>query len=134
MMVSATTKTIAGRISFDISFLLRPSTSSQVQGGDQKVDRLDADERNDDATQPIDQEIAPKQRTGTDRAITHAFERQRDERNDDERVEDDGGEDGALRRRQVHDVERLQLRVERDEHRRDDGEIFRYVVRDRERG
>ena len=37
-------------------------------------------------------------------------------------------------RRQVHDVERLQLRIEGDEHRRDDGEILRHVVGDRERG
>jgi hypothetical protein len=34
---------------------------------------------------------------------------------------------------QLHDVERLQLRIERREHRRDDGEIFRDVVGDRER-
>ena len=37
-------------------------------------------------------------------------------------------------RRQPHDVERLQLRIEGDEHRRDDGEILRHVVGDRERG
>ena len=36
--------------------------------------------------------------------------------------------------RQPHDVQRLKLRIERDEHRRDDGEILRHVVGDRERG
>ena len=35
---------------------------------------------------------------------------------------------------QPHDVERLQLRIEGDEHRRDDGEIFGDVVGDREGG
>ena len=39
-----------------------------------------------------------------------------------------------MRRRQPHDVERLQLRIEGDEHRRDDGEIFGHVVGDREGG
>ena len=42
----------------------------------------------------------------------------------------------ALWRREVHDVERLELHawlpIERDEHRRDDGEIFCHVVCDRE--
>ena len=71
---------------------------------------------------------------GADRAIAHAFQRQRNERDDDQRVEDDRRQDGALRRRKLHDVERLQLRIEGDEHRRDDGEIFRHVVGDRERG
>ena len=72
--------------------------------------------------------------SGADRPIAHAFQRQRNERDDDQRVEDDRREDGALRRRQPHDVERLQLRVEGDEHRRDDGEVLRHVVGDRERG
>jgi hypothetical protein len=43
-----------------------------VQGGDQQVDRLDADERNDDAADAVEQQIAPQQRPGTDRAVAHA--------------------------------------------------------------
>src|SRR5690349_12589102 len=130
MTVSATTNTIAGRISFNMTLLLgpgglKPGRSNQMQGGHREVDRLDADERDDDAADAVDQQIAPQQRAGADRPIADAPERQRDERYDDQRVEDDGGEDRALRRRQAHDVERLQLRVERDEHRRDDGEVLR---------
>src|SRR5262249_17883641 len=106
--------------------------SGEVEGGEHEIDRLDADEWNDDAADAIDQQVAPQQRAGADRTITHAFERQRDQRDDDQRVEDDRGENRALRGGQVHDVERLQLRIERDEHRRDAGEILRHVVGDRE--
>ena len=55
------------------------------------------------------------------------------ERDDDQGVEDDGRQDRALRRRQAHDVERVQLRVDRDEHRRQDREVLGDVVGDRER-
>ena len=37
-------------------------------------------------------------------------------------------------RREAHDVERAELRVDRGEHRRDDGEVLRHVVGDREGG
>ncbi|GCC46831.1 hypothetical protein chiPu_0030700, partial [Chiloscyllium punctatum] len=107
---------------------------SQAQGGDDEVDRLDADERNDDATQAIDHQVAAEQRAGADRAILDALQRQRDQRDDDQRVEDDRRQDRALRAGQVHDVEHLELRVEREEHRRNDGKILRDVVGDRERG
>jgi len=40
----------------------------------------------------------------------------------------------VARARQVHDVEHRELRVERPEHRRNDGEVFGDVVGDRERG
>ena len=88
----------------------------KVQGGDQKVDGLDADKGNDDAAKPVDQQIAPEQRTRADRTVGDALQRQRDERDDDQRIEDDGRQDGALRRRQIHNVERLELRVEGEEH------------------
>ena len=39
-----------------------------------------------------------------------------------------------LRRREAHDVEHAELRIEGEEHRRDDGEVLRDVVGDRERG
>src|SRR6478752_7956024 len=126
MAARATTKTIAGRISFNMTYPPQAGASGQVQGSDNEVDRLDADERNDDAADAVDQQVASQQRTRADRPITDALERQRDERDDDQRVEDDGGEDRALRRRQVHDVERLQLWIERNEHRRDDGEVLRH--------
>ena len=39
-----------------------------------------------------------------------------------------------MRRRQVHEVERPKDRIGRGEHRRQDGEIFRHVIGDREGG
>ena len=51
-----------------------------------------------------------------------------------ERVEDDRRQDGALRRREAHDVERAEFRIGREEQRRDDGEVLGDVVGDRERG
>src|SRR5262249_32109312 len=109
-------------------------SSGKVQGRDREVDGLDADERNDDAAYAVDQQVTAQQRPGADRAVGDALQRQRDQRDDDQRVEDDGRQDGALRARQAHDVERLQLRIERHEHGRDDGEIFRHVVGDGEGG
>ena len=109
------------------------SSLGEVQGGDQDVDHLDADKGNDDAAEPIDQQIAPEQRTRADGPIGDALQGKRNERDDDQRIEDDRRQDGALRRRQIHNVERLELRVEGEEQRRDDGEIFRHVVGDGER-
>ena len=82
----------------------------------------------------VDQQVAPQQRRRAHRPVAHAGQRQRDQRDDDQRIEDDGRQDGALRGGQMHDVERLQLRVEGQEHRRDDGEILGHVVGDAEGG
>src|ERR1700745_2692254 len=123
MSVSATRTTMAGRISRNMT----RSPSGEMQGRNDNVDGLDADERDDDAADAVDPKIAAEQRAGADRAITHPFEGQWDERDNDQRIEDNGGEDCALRRLQMHNVERLQLRIERDEHCRNDREIFRHV-------
>src|SRR6266478_9264572 len=116
MRVSATMNTIAGRSSFSMTSV----SSGEVEGADNQVDGLDADERNDDSADAVDEQIASHERGGTDRTIAHPFERQRNKRDNDQRVEDDGGENRALRRRQAHDVEHSQLRVEGHEHCRDD--------------
>src|SRR3954451_7312469 len=105
--VSATMNTMAGRICFNMTSLLSPDSSNQVQGRDHEVDRLDADERNDDAAKAINQQITLEQRPGPHGAIPHALERKRNEGDDDQRIEDDRREDGALRTHQVHDVEGL---------------------------
>ena len=57
---------------------------------------LDADEGHDDAAEPVDEQVAPQERGGTDRAIADSLQRQRDQRDDDQRIEDDGGQDRAL--------------------------------------
>src|SRR3974390_51940 len=100
MRVSETTRTIAGRISFNMAL----PRSGEVQCADKQVDRLDTDERNDDSAYTVDQQVAPQQRGGADRTIADAAQRQRNEGNDDQRIEDDRGQDRALRGRQAHDV------------------------------
>src|SRR5579883_3354648 len=112
--VMATIIRMAGRISFNM-FL----SSGKTDGGDQHVDELDANEGHDDAAEAVDEKIAPQNARRTHRTVGDAAQRQRDERNDDERVEDDCREDGALRRLQLHDVERLELWIEGEKHRGD---------------
>src|SRR5215472_1196288 len=106
MMVMARIITMAGRICFTMG-----QSSRKADGGHEHVDELDADERDDNAAKAVDQKIAPQDAGGTHWTIGHAPQCQRNERDDDERVEDDRREDGALRSRQVHDVERLKLRI-----------------------
>ncbi len=72
--------------------------SHQIEGGDDEVDQLDADERHDEPAEAVDEEVAAKQRGRADRAIGDAAQRQRDQRDDDQRVEDDGRQDRRLRR------------------------------------
>src|SRR5579863_3691438 len=100
MSVKATRTTIAGRISRNIVF-----SSGEMQGGHGEVDRLDADKRNDHAADSVDPKVAAQQRSGPDRTIAYAFQRQRNERDDNERIEDDRRKDGALGGRQPHDVQ-----------------------------
>ena len=73
--------------------MVEPETLSEVKGGDDDVDRLDADEGQDQAAQAIDEEIAPEQRRRADRPISDALQRQGNEGDDDERVEDDRGQE-----------------------------------------
>lgn len=64
----------------------------------------------------------------------HAPQRQRHQGHDDERVEDHGREDRAFGACEPHHVQRFQARILRDEDRRQDGEVLRDVVGDREGG
>src|SRR3954467_6012012 len=125
MAVSTSSRTMAGRISLSMCFsyffrhcerreaMKQSSLSaaarildcfaslamtglSQVQGNDDEVDRLDADEGNDDTAEAVDQQVAPEQCAGPDRAIGDALQRQRDQCDDNKCVEDDRRQDGAL--------------------------------------
>ncbi len=62
---------------------------------DHEVDQLDADERRDDAAEPVDEQIPAQERGRADRPVAHAAQRQRDQDRDDERVEDDRRGDRA---------------------------------------
>src|SRR5215204_2118085 len=110
--------------------------SRQPCGVDYHVDELDTDERHDDSAQTVNQKVTPEQRRGGHRPVLDATQRERDERDDDERVEDDGRQNRRLRRPQSHDVQRVQHgeRCDAAEHGRDDGEVLRHVVRNREGG
>ena len=55
----------------------RERFSDEVDGRDEHIDRLDADERHDDAAEAVDQEIAAQHRGSTDRAISDAAQRER---------------------------------------------------------
>src|ERR1700683_5651616 len=131
MRVSATRTTIAGRISRNMTLC----SSSQMQDRDHEIDGLDADKRNDHAADSVDQKIAQKQRTGTDRSVAHTLQRKRNERDDDQRVENDCRKDGAFRRFQLHDVERVErpmdmagLPIEPAAHPRTPGELITHLV------
>ena len=69
----------------------------EMERGDDEIDELDADERNDDAAEAIDEQIALENREGAHRLVGDAAQRQRNQRDDDERVENDGAENGAGR-------------------------------------
>jgi hypothetical protein len=64
---------------------------------DDDINGLDADEGDNHAAEAVDQQVALEHGERADRLVGHAFERQRNQRDDDERVEDDGAEDRALR-------------------------------------
>src|SRR5262245_10730220 len=61
--------------------------SRETDRRDHHVDQLDPDERNDDAAESVNQQVATKERRRTDGAVVDAAQRQWDERHDDQRVE-----------------------------------------------
>ena len=89
---------------------------------------------NDDAADAVDPHVTAQHGGGAERAIAHALQGQRDQRDDDQRVEDDGGQDRARRRGQPHDVQLVEHGIGRGERGRNDGEVLRHVVGDAERG
>src|SRR5713101_9005742 len=109
-------------------------SSCEMKRRDYHVDSLDSQKWNYHAAEAVDEKIAGQNRGGTERTITHAAERQRYQRDNDQRVEDDRGQNRALRRREMHHVEPLQLRILDDEQGRDDREIFCDVIGDGESG
>ena len=104
-----------------------------MERSNDEIDELDADERHDDATEAIDEEIALENCQGAHRLVGDAAQGQRNQRDDDQGVENDGAEDGAGGTVQVHDVERRDGREGRHQHGGNNREIFRHIVRDTER-
>ena len=67
----------------------------QVKRGDDQIDQLDSDKRNDETAEAVDQQVALQNRERAHRFVSDAAQRQRNQRDDDERVENDGAEDRA---------------------------------------
>ena len=61
-----------------------------------EVDGLDEGEGQEDAAQPVDEEVPPQQRAPGRARYAMPAQRQRDQGDDDQRVEDHRGQDGAL--------------------------------------
>src|ERR1700679_3717623 len=95
--------------------------SGQMKEDEELVDELDPHERDEDAAEPIDEEVPAKEQRRSDRSVLNAAERERDEEDDYDRIEDDGRENRAVGGREVHHVEPREGGVRRDERGRDDG-------------
>src|SRR6202034_3408527 len=114
----------AERRSWVRNVFTRSLSSVPVDRREEHVDQLDEDERGDDPADAVDEDIAPEDGGGTGGSPLDPAQRQRDEGNDDERIENDRREHGGRLVVQFQDIERLELRVGRHEHDRDDGEIL----------
>ena len=68
-----------------------------MERGDDQIDELDADKRNDDAAEAVDEQVALKNGQRAHRFVSDAAQRQRNQRDDNERVENDGAQNGAGR-------------------------------------
>ena len=64
---------------------------------DDEVDEFDADERNDNAAEAIDEQVALQDGERAHWLVCNATQGQRDQRDDDERVKNDGAQNGAGR-------------------------------------
>src|SRR5262245_34493453 len=112
----------------------------EAERDEEKVEQLDAEEWSEEAAHAVEKDIAAEHCGGAGGTILHAAERERNEGDDDEGVEHHRAEDGALRRMEAHDVERLERpargaeRVEQAEHCGENREVFRDVIGDAERG
>ena len=103
-----------------------------MKSSDDEIDQFDADERHNDATEAVDEQVALQNRQRAHWPVRDAAQREWDQRYNDEGVKNDGAQNGAGRAVQVHDVQRRNRRERRHQHRRNDREIFRHIVGDAE--
>src|SRR5215813_9346744 len=102
--------------------MMSPPPLHETESHEDHVHELDPRKRYEDAAHPVDPKVAPEDGRRADGTVADAAEGQRDERDDDQGVEDDGGEDSALRRGEMHDVEHAERGIRAREGRGDDGE------------
>src|SRR5215475_9381976 len=127
--VRATRMTRAGR---NCARMMSPPPLHEAEGHEDHVHELDSRERDEDAAHAVDPEVAPENGRRAKGTVADAAEGERDERDDDQGVEDDGGEDGALRRGEMHDVEHAERGIGARKGRGDDSEVLGHVVGDAE--
>ena len=63
-----------------------PTRLDEADGGNHDINELDADERGDDAAEPVDQQVAAQDRSRGTGTVAHALERQRDEQDENRPV------------------------------------------------
>src|SRR5271169_7257275 len=124
---------VASVIQIEISkfFFIIRSPLSQSDVRDNHVNQFDPDKRRDNSAQPVHQQIPPQQCLRAQRPVFHSAQSQRHQRNNNQRVENHRREYRRVRILQSHHVQDFQLRKSRREHRRNNREIFRHVIRHR---
>ena len=68
-----------------------------MERSDDQVDQFDADKRNDEAAEAIDEEVALQNRQRAHWLVSNTAQRQRDQRDDDQRVKNHGAQNRAGR-------------------------------------
>src|SRR6516225_6288361 len=82
-------------------FTIFEKGSCQAQTGDNQVNKFDADERQDDAPEAVNQQVDAQDLHRAERAEFDAAQSQRYQRDDDERVENHRAQNRAVRAMQV---------------------------------
>ncbi len=80
---------MVARIEVMVSLTMVFMRLSEVESGDDDIDGLDANERNDDSADAIDEQVALQDFGRAERTEFHPLKRQRNKEDDDNRVEDD---------------------------------------------
>src|SRR5271157_5294686 len=94
MPPTATVQNIVTMTAVFRCFMLHP-LSCQTDRMHEQVDGLDADERRDDSSQAVDEQVPPQYPLRSNGPVAHSAKRERDQRHDDEGIEYDRGEHGA---------------------------------------
>src|SRR5688572_15899358 len=103
MIVSNAKITMAGRSSLSMR-----ESSDETDSDQQQVDQLDAHERDEHTTQPIDEQIAAQEHSRGCGPGLHTAQCERNQEEDYQSVEDHRRQNRTLGARKVHDVERVQ--------------------------
>src|SRR5215469_13986371 len=98
MRVRTSSRTRAGRT---MVFMLH-----QMEQLEAEVDELDACERDHNASEAINEQVAPQEDGRAERSIFDPLQGQWDQEHDDQRIEDHRRENGGERTRQAHHIER----------------------------